>query len=108
MTSALRGVITQLHEGTPLSLPAIGELERLLDALRAEGWSGSIPADEAVEHLAARDDDRARAKPSYWLTRAAGALDCAVQTAGPPHSTEIDKLETRCDELAALLKGEGR
>jgi len=45
-------------------------------------------------------------KPSYWLTKAANALDCAVQLTG---DDEIDRMESRCDALAAsYAKRDGR
>lgn len=51
--SELAEIIEALRQGVGISDAAIDELERTLDALRAEGWSGSIPADEAVKALAA-------------------------------------------------------
>lgn len=43
-------------------------------------------------------------KASYWLTRAACALDCAVQCGG---GAEADQLERDCDKLAKRLKEAG-
>jgi hypothetical protein len=45
-------VVAKLRRGEPISRAAIDELERLLKALRDEGWSGFITADEAVKGLA--------------------------------------------------------
>lgn len=53
-------------------------------------------------------DDPSVGKASYWLTKAATALDCAVQCCGTEDSKEIDAMEDRCDELAAKLKEMGR
>lgn len=53
-------------------------------------------------------DDPSGGKASYWLQRAAAMLDCAVQCCGTDDSTEIDQMESRCDELADKLKAEGR
>lgn len=52
-------------------------------------------------------DDRSGAKASYWLRKASAALDCAVQCCGTDDSAEIDRIEDRCDELAAKLAAEG-
>lgn len=46
-------------------------------------------------------------KPSYWLSRAAGALDCAVQLTGDENTAEIDAMESRLDELATQYKEKG-
>lgn len=47
-SSELAGVIGKLQRGERLSAEAIAELDRLLGLLRDEGWSGFIPADEAL------------------------------------------------------------
>lgn len=46
-------------------------------------------------------------KPSYWIGKAAGALDCAVQLTGDHNSDEINSIEKRLDELAVeyITKG---
>ena len=49
-------------------------------------------------------DDPSGGHASYWLRRAAMNLDCAVQCCGTDESGEIDAMESRCDELATLLK----
>lgn len=46
--SALRGVIEHLRANRPLSSAAINEIERVLQLLTDEGWSGFITADEAL------------------------------------------------------------
>jgi hypothetical protein len=48
-------------------------------------------------------DDPSGGKASYWLRKAAAALDCAVQCCGTPEVDEIDAMEGRCDDLAAYL-----
>lgn len=52
--------------------------------------------------------DPSEGKASYWLGRAATMLDCAVQCCGTDDTDEIDRMEERCDELAAKLAKEGR
>lgn len=52
--------------------------------------------------------DPSGGKASYWLTKAAQALDCAVQCCGTDDSAVIDAMERRCDELAAKLREQGR
>lgn len=52
--------------------------------------------------------DKSGAKPSYWLKRAACNLDLALQCCGSEESTEIDQMESRCDELAKKLEEQGR
>ncbi len=52
--------------------------------------------------------DPSGGKASYWLDKAASALDCAVQCCGTLDSHEIDVMESRCDELAAKLREVGR
>lgn len=49
-----------------------------------------------------------RNKASYWLTKAAGALDCAVQLTGDANTDEIDAMEDRLDELADEYRKAGR
>lgn len=49
--SALQGVIAKLHRGEKLSEEAIDEIQRVLDGLRAEGWSGLISADAALRAI---------------------------------------------------------
>lgn len=46
--------------------------------------------------------------PSYWLTKAAGMLDCAVQLTGDENTDEIAAMEKRCDELATHYREKGR
>lgn len=60
----------------------------------------------AVEAVTAHDPSGGKA--SYWLTKAAQALDCAVQCCGTDDSAVIDAMERRCDELAAKLREQGR
>lgn len=55
--STLKGVYRRLVDGVPLDDEQVDELARLLDALREQGWSGSIPADEALESII---DERGR------------------------------------------------
>lgn len=57
MSSSLGGVIQELRAGRPLRVEQIDEIERTLDALRAEGWSGFITADEAVRALSEEDEE---------------------------------------------------
>lgn len=47
-------------------------------------------------------------RPSYWLIRAANALDCAVQLTGDENTNEIDSMEKRCDELAQQYQSKGK
>jgi hypothetical protein len=49
--SALQGVIEKLRKGEKLSDEAIDEIDRLLGKLQGEGWSGAIPADDALRIL---------------------------------------------------------
>lgn len=49
--SSLNGVIDTLRNKKPLTNRQIDEIERTLQALADEGWSGSIPADHAVRAL---------------------------------------------------------
>lgn len=58
MTSQLHGVIGRLRTGKPLHEAAVNEIERLLEVLSNEGWSGFIPADEAAKALVEADDLR--------------------------------------------------
>jgi hypothetical protein len=51
--------------------------------------------------------DPSGGKASYWLTKAANNLDCAVQCCGSPESAEITEMEARCDELADIMKKRG-
>lgn len=51
--SALHGVIEQLRANRPISSAAINEIENLLQILQDNGWSGFIPADEALRALTA-------------------------------------------------------
>jgi len=53
-------------------------------------------------------EDRSGGKASYWLRRAASNLDLAVQCSDGKEAEEIDAMEQRCDELAAMLKEQGR
>jgi len=48
-TSTLNAVIPALRKGVPLREEQIDEIERLLSALRAKGWSGLLPADQVVK-----------------------------------------------------------
>lgn len=57
MNSSLEGVIQELRAGRPLRVEQIDEIERTLNALRAEGWSGLITADRAVRALVAAGED---------------------------------------------------
>jgi hypothetical protein len=66
---------------------------------------------EGVLAVVARDlagDETLRSTPSWWVMRAAGGLDCAVQLAGPPYSTELDQIEGRLDQIARELREAGR
>lgn len=49
--SALYGAIGLLRAGAELEPEAIDEIERLLDILKASGWSGYITADAALASL---------------------------------------------------------
>lgn len=49
--SELNFVIGKLKRGSRLDIPAIDEIERTLLILRDNGWSGIIPADEALRAL---------------------------------------------------------
>lgn len=46
-------------------------------------------------------------KASDYLRRAAQMLDSAVQLTGDETTEEIDKMESRCDELASLQEKKG-
>lgn len=56
MASELNGLIPKLTRGEKVSDEAIEELGRLFDTLRAEGWGGYVPADDAL---------RAMVKPGF-------------------------------------------
>lgn len=58
MSSALEGVVAKLRRGEKLSDEAVDEIERLLDGLTNEGWSGFITADEALQTLVNAADER--------------------------------------------------
>lgn len=46
--STLMGLIDMLKRGEQLSDEAIDEIDRTFLLLRGEGWSGFIPADQAL------------------------------------------------------------
>jgi hypothetical protein len=49
--STLNGAIGMLRAGAMVAPEVIDEIERLLDILRASGWSGYITADAALASL---------------------------------------------------------
>ena len=53
-TSELNFVIGKLRRGSRLDPPQIDEIERTLLILRDNGWSGFVPADEALLALIPR------------------------------------------------------
>lgn len=87
---------------------ADAELRRLRNAaarplaVRLHELADEVATRQAREQGAGRDG-----QASYWLQRAAGNLDNAVQCCGSDESTEIDAMESRCDELAAILQARG-
>ena len=54
--SHLSGIISRLRNHLFLSDLAIDELERLLDELRSEGWSGFITADDALKAIIEKEN----------------------------------------------------
>ena len=48
MPSALRGILSKLQGEPNIPRQAVVELERLFEILYKHGWSGFIPADEAL------------------------------------------------------------
>lgn len=46
-------------------------------------------------------------KASFWLDRAATALDCALQLTGDEYSPVIAELERRCDDIAKIQREKG-
>lgn len=57
MASTLNGVIGKLRKGEPIPGDMVDEIERLLDVLRGEGWSGFTTADEAARVIARGEQD---------------------------------------------------
>ena len=51
MASHLNGAIPKLTRGEKLDDAAIEEISRILDILRDNGWSGYIPADDALRGI---------------------------------------------------------
>jgi hypothetical protein len=53
MFSTLGGVMETLEAGQPLASVQIEELDRLFTLLSEQGWSGLIPADQALAAIVA-------------------------------------------------------
>lgn len=64
--------------------------------------------DRSIGELIRLTVDPSGGKASYWLTKAANALDCAVQCCGDLEvAGEITAIEERLDELALEAKEAG-
>lgn len=77
--SRLIHALAKLRRGEPLSIAAINELGDLLDALRAEGWSGAISADHAIRVLAAANTRGPVIRTYERELRARQAIDDALE-----------------------------
>ncbi len=75
---------------------------------RLDGWRRQWNLDVGTMVVSNRANDPSDGKASYWLTRAASMLDCAVQCCGGEEAQEVIDMETRCDELAKQLRERGR